>query len=263
MTALHIMLDVFDRLHLPGRLLIGKSFLEFMLILGVVRVGDALGFGALRVEREKLLRQFLRFLLRLRHHALPFLRAEAREHRFVPLLVHVLAQLVCLIHWHEELVAFGIREFQIFALGAIHGLLRHPLEMPYSMLHMHHIIAGDKRRDEIQSKLLDAALLARLLEREDLPVCKERASEIGVLHRVGQEFFLRRREERYCSIAALVIDREGNTFFAEDAREFLEPLGDDDERPTLLQFVADVIKEIRERVELENREVPQVHVMLL
>src|SRR3989344_9615154 len=131
------------------------------------------------------------------------------------------------------------------------------------MVHVHDVVALLKRRDEIECELLDTTLFENFLEGKDFTISEERAFQIRILERVGEMVFVIRWDDGDGSGPSVSIVCVGNTLFLEYPLQLLRTLRHNQECPFLLQFIAYIIEDVRQCVELENGKIPEMCMVLL
>ncbi len=156
---LHVGLDVGDGGQLVGRFLVGEAFLHLALPRRVLVVAVALGGGAARVHVHQVERQLLRCLARLGHGTAPVGGVKAREPGRCAFRAHIAGNAVQLLHRHVQLVALGVFQQQVVALGAAHVLADDIAEERHAVRRVHHVVARLEGEGDLGN--VDARALAR------------------------------------------------------------------------------------------------------
>src|SRR3954470_17241963 len=122
LRALHVALDLLDRLALVGRLLPREVRLELAQPVGVLGEGVAVAAAALGVEVEQLAGELLGGAAGARLHGLPRLAAELAQRRVAAAGADVAADLRELVDRHEDAVGAGELQLEVVARDAADGL---------------------------------------------------------------------------------------------------------------------------------------------
>src|SRR3954470_7636026 len=129
LRALHVGLDLLNRLALVGRLLPREGGLELAQPVGVLGERVAVAAAALGVEVEQLAGELVGRAPRARLHRLPRLAAELGERRVAAARADVAADLRELVDRHEDAVGTRELELEVVAGDAADGLRVEPGEL--------------------------------------------------------------------------------------------------------------------------------------
>src|SRR3954451_7002490 len=157
LRALHVALDLLDRLALVGRLLPGERGLELAQPVGVLGEGVAVAAAALGVEVEQLARELLRGAARARLHRLPRLAAELAQRRVAAAGADVAADLRELVDRHEDAVGAGELQLEVVARDAADGLRLAAGELGEAVVLVDDDVAGPEVRERPERASLAGA----------------------------------------------------------------------------------------------------------
>src|SRR3954467_1039505 len=142
LRALHVGLDLLDRLALVGRLLPREGGLELAQPVGVLGEGVAVAAATLGVEVEQLAGELLGGAARARLHRLPRLAAELAQRRMAAAGADVAADLRELVDRHEDPVGAGELQLEVVARDAADGLRLEPGELGEAVVLMDDDVVG-------------------------------------------------------------------------------------------------------------------------
>ncbi len=138
---LHILLDLDQGPFLVGRLLVREGGLQLVLPDGVGRERIALGHLALGVELQQVDGQRPHRASRPLASHTPVGAAQAVQRRRRAGAPYVPADAVGLLDRHEQAIALGVLQLEVFPLHGAQRLAHHPAEHADAVLHMHHQVA--------------------------------------------------------------------------------------------------------------------------
>src|SRR4051794_11452204 len=142
LRALHVGLDLLDRLALVGRLLPGERGLELAQPVGVLGEGVAVAAAALGVEVEQLAGELLGGAAGARLHRLPRLAAQLAQRRVAAARADVAADLRELVDRHEDAVGARELELEVVARDAADGLRVEAGELSEAVILVDDDVAG-------------------------------------------------------------------------------------------------------------------------
>src|SRR4051812_5248828 len=142
LRALHVGLDLLDRLALVGGLLPGEGGLELSEPVGVLGERVAVAAAALGVEVEQLAGELLGGAARARLHRLPRLAAELAQRRVAAAGADVAADLRELVDRHEDPVGAGELQLEVVAGDAADRLRLEARELGDAVVLVDDDVAG-------------------------------------------------------------------------------------------------------------------------
>src|SRR4051794_24826788 len=150
LRALHVRLDLLDRLALVGGLLPREVRLELPQPVGVLGEGVAVATPALGVEVEQLAGELLRGAAGARLHRLPRLAAELAQRRVAAAGADVAADLRELVDRHEDAVGAGELQLEVVARDAADGLRLEARELGEAVVLVDDDVAGSQVGERAQ-----------------------------------------------------------------------------------------------------------------
>src|SRR3954454_8815388 len=157
LRALHVGLDLLDRLALVGGLLPGEGGLELSEPVGVLGERVAVAAAALGVEVEQLAGELLGGAARARLHRLPRLAAELAQRRVAAAGADVAADLRELVDRHEDAVGAGELQLEVVARDAADGLRLEAGELGEAVVLVDDDVAGPEVRERPERASLAGA----------------------------------------------------------------------------------------------------------
>src|SRR3954468_15376023 len=157
LRALHVRLDLLDRLALVGGLLPREVRLELPQPVRVLGEGVAVAAAALGVEVEQLAGELLRGAPGTRLHGLPRPAAELAQRRVAAAGADVAADLRELVDRHEDAVGAGELQLEVVARDAADGLRLEARELGEAVVLVDDDVAGPQVGEGAQRAAAPAA----------------------------------------------------------------------------------------------------------
>src|SRR3954470_8829985 len=181
LRALHVGLDLLDRLALVGRLLPGEGGLELSEPVGVLGERVAVAAAALGVEVEQLAGELLGGAARARLHRLPRLAAELAQRRVAAAGADVAADLRELVDRHEDAVGAGELQLEVVAGDAADRLRLEARELGDAVVLVDDDVAGPQVGEASEGAAAAAAgaLALRALAAEQAVLGDDREAQAG------------------------------------------------------------------------------------
>ena len=217
--ALHVALDVLDRLQLVGRLGVGESVLHLDLPGAVPGEGEAGGRLARGVEAQKLAGDLLGGLLRLALGDRPVASAEGRERG--GRAADVARDPVDALGRQGDDVGAGEAQLQVLAHDSRDLARDEALESGDAVVLMHDVVARLEVREEGPDVEPTPALLrvARLTEAEHLGVGEHAELELGDREPLGERDPRHHQRARRGTVRDSVAGDRGDVPLGEQLRE--------------------------------------------